>query len=60
MLSTTHKKNADISKIVEKLKETKALKSNHPILNPEDNYIVQKHSSAVLIKTLSDRVGVTP
>jgi voltage-gated potassium channel len=52
-------KNADISKIVQKLKETKELKSNHPVLNPDSNYIIQKNSAAILIETLQDRGGPT-
>ena len=45
-------KNADISKIVTSLRQTKALKSNHPVFNPGDQYQIQKHSSAILIETI--------
>jgi voltage-gated potassium channel len=48
-------KNADISKIVTSLKQTKNLKSNHPVFNPGDEYAIQKHSSAILIETLTGK-----
>ncbi len=45
-------KNADISKIVSQLKETKVIKSNQPVLNPADDYLIRKNSSAVLIESV--------
>jgi voltage-gated potassium channel len=52
-------KNADISKIVERLKQTKALRANHPVLNPGDDFVIPKHSAAILIETLRDVNGAT-
>lgn len=45
-------KNPDISKIIVNLREAKALKSNHPVLNPQGDYQIKKHSAAILIETL--------
>jgi voltage-gated potassium channel len=49
-------KNADISKIVTSLRQTKVLKSNHPVFNPGDQYLVPTHAAAILIETLSHKV----
>ncbi len=47
-------KNPDISLIVSQLKDTKAIKSNQPVLNPNDDYVIKKNCSAVLIETVSN------
>ena len=48
-------KNADISTIVTSLKQAKGLKSNHPVFNPGDDYLIPKHSAAILIETLINK-----
>ena len=43
-------KTADISQLVDNLKKVKSIVSNHPNIHPDDDYIVPKHSLAVLIQ----------
>jgi len=39
----------DISKLVDNLQQIKKIKPNDPIINPGDNYILKKHSKAIII-----------
>ncbi|MBO4507871.1 MAG: NAD-binding protein [Spirochaetaceae bacterium] len=43
-------KNPDVEKIVSNLKKVKTLKSNIPVFNPPDDYIVPESSKAILIR----------
>jgi voltage-gated potassium channel len=44
-------KTADISKLVENLKDAKGLENNRPQINPEDSYPVPQNALAVLVRT---------
>lgn len=43
-------KTADISKLVDNLKEVKTLLPNLPVINPVYNYIIKKYSRAIIIE----------
>ena len=43
-------KNPDVEKIVSNLKKVKTLKSNIPVFNPTDDYIVPESSKAIFIR----------
>jgi voltage-gated potassium channel len=44
-------KTPDISKLVENLKIVKHLQANDPIINPSPDYIINKNSKAIVIKS---------
>lgn len=43
-------KNPDINTIVNNLKKIKTLKSNEPILTPNDDYVIQPNSKAIFVR----------
>ncbi len=43
-------KNPDVKKIVGKLKKIKTLKSNDPVLVPEDDFVIQPNTKAIFVK----------
>jgi len=43
-------KTPDISKLVDNLKEVKTLTANLPVINPYPDYILKKHSKAIIIE----------
>lgn len=43
-------KNPDIKSIVNNLKKVKALKSNEPVLTPDDDYLIQKNTKAIFVR----------
>ena len=43
-------KNPDMEKIVSNLKKVKTLKSNIPVFNPPDEYVVPESSKAIFIR----------
>jgi voltage-gated potassium channel len=43
-------KTPDISKLIQNLKKVKNIKSNDPIINPGNNYIIKRHSKGILIE----------
>ncbi len=47
-------KNPDVEKIVSNLKKVKTLKSNIPVFNPPDGYIVPESSKAIFIRAKTD------
>ncbi len=47
-------KNPDMEKIVSNLKKVKTLKSNIPVFNPTDDYIVPESSKAIFIRAKTD------
>ncbi len=47
-------KNPDVEKIVSNLKKVKTLKSNIPVFNPTDDYIVPESSKAIFIRAKTD------
>ena len=47
-------KNPDMEKIVSNLKKVKTLKSNIPVFNPPDGYIVPESSKAIFIRAKTD------
>jgi len=47
-------KNPDMEKIVSNLKKVKMLKSNIPVFNPPDGYIVPESSKAIFIRAKMD------
>lgn len=44
-------KTPDISKLVKSLKEARVLEKNKAIINPDDSYILRKHSALIVIKS---------
>ena len=47
-------KNPDMEKIVSNLKKVKTLKSNIPVFNPPDEYVVPESSKAIFIRAKTD------
>lgn len=43
-------KNPNVKQIVDDLKKVKLLKSNEPLLLPEDDFIIQKYSKAIFVR----------
>ncbi|HOK40953.1 MAG TPA: ion channel [bacterium] len=43
-------KTPDISKLVSNLKNIKEIISNKPVINPGPNYIIKKHSKAIIVE----------
>ncbi len=43
-------KTPDISKLVDSLKIVKTLQANQPVINPLPDYVVKKHSKAIIIE----------
>lgn len=43
-------KNPDFKKVVDNLKKVKLLKSNEPIFNPSDGFVIPNNSKAILVK----------
>ena len=43
-------KTPDISTLVDNLKEVKTLAANQPVINPRHDYILKKHSKAIIIE----------
>jgi voltage-gated potassium channel len=43
-------KTPDISKLVDNLQKVKAMKNNKPVFNPPDDYVVPRHSMAIIIE----------
>ncbi len=43
-------KNPDVKKIVGNLKKIKTLKSNDPVLVPEDDFVIQPNTKAIFVK----------
>lgn len=43
-------KTPDISKLVENLQIVKKIRGNDPMMNPGDDYVIQKNSKAIIIK----------
>lgn len=43
-------KTPDISKLVDNLKDVKQMVANRPIINPAKDYVVSKHSRAIIIE----------
>lgn len=43
-------KTPDISKLVDNLKEVKTLAANLPVINPQPDYVLKKHSKAIIIE----------
>jgi voltage-gated potassium channel len=43
-------KNPDVKKIVSNLKKVKTLKSNQPVLTPDDDFIIQPNTKAIFVK----------
>jgi len=57
-------KTPDISKLVENLQMVKKLYPNNPVINPGDNYVIKRHSKAIVVpgrlheeKTIKGRSG---
>jgi hypothetical protein len=46
-------KTADTLNFVNNLRAVKALKYNHPVLNPDPQYIVRESSAAIVLETRS-------
>lgn len=44
-------KNPDVKKIVDNLKKVKTLKSNEPVLVPQPDFIIQKNTKAIFVKS---------
>lgn len=44
-------KNPDVKKIVDNLKKVKTLKSNEPVLVPSKDFIIQKNTKAIFVKS---------
>lgn len=43
-------KNPDINKVVDNLRKVKTLKSNHPVLTPEDDFLILPFTKAIFVK----------
>lgn len=43
-------KNPDINKVVDNLKKVKTLKSNQPVLTPEDDFVILPFTKAIFVK----------
>jgi len=43
-------KNPDINKVVDNLKKVKSLKSNEPVLTPQDSYVIPPFTKAIFVK----------
>ena len=44
-------KNPDVKKIVDDLRKVKTLKSNEPVLVPSPDFVIQKNSKAIFVKS---------
>lgn len=43
-------KNPDINNVIDNLKKVKVLKSNEPVLAPQDDFVISKNSKSIIIR----------
>ena len=47
-------KTTDISKLVQNLKDVKEMSVNNPVFAPSDDYIIKKHSMAIILERAAE------
>ena len=45
-------KTSDVSKLVQNLRKVKQMEPNYPVLLPDDNYLLNKHSRAIVLERI--------